>query len=85
VIDRTSGNVTPIDAASGDVGQSIRVGADPGDVTVGSGFVWVTDPAEGSIYRVDPDAGRAVPYPVAQEPGPGRVSVGEGGVWMSVG
>jgi serine/threonine protein kinase len=85
VIDRTSGNVTPIDAASGNVGQSIRVGADPSDVAVGSGFVWVTDEAEGSIYRVDPGAAQADPYPVAQDPGPGRVSVGEGAVWVTVG
>jgi len=84
VLDRSSGFVVRIDPTTGQVGQQIRVGADPNSIAVGAGFVWVADPNEGSVYRVDPRSHEAKSFPVAQDPGPGWVSVGEHGVWMTL-
>jgi streptogramin lyase len=84
VLDRASGFVIPIDPATGAVGQQIRVGVDPNSIAVGAGFVWVADPSEGSVWRVDPRSHQAKAFPVAQDPGPGWVSVGEQGVWTTL-
>ncbi len=85
VMSRATGTVVRIDPESGDLGEQIRVGADPTVITAGAGYIWVSDPTEGSIYRIDPRSGEAIPFPVARDPGPTGISVGEGGVWVSVG
>jgi streptogramin lyase len=84
VLDRSIGFVVRIDPATGQVGQQIRVGAEPNSIAVGAGFVWVADPGEGSVYRIDPDSHEPTPFPVAENPGPGWVSVGEDGVWTTL-
>jgi streptogramin lyase len=84
VLDRSSGFVVRIDPATGELGQQIRVGATPNSIAVGAGFVWVADPGEGSVWRIDPNRHEAKPFPVAQDPGPGWVSVGEHGVWTTL-
>jgi streptogramin lyase len=84
VLDRSSGFVVRIDPATGELGQQIRVGATPNSIAVGAGFVWVADPGEGSVWRIDPNRHEAKPLPVARDPGPGWVSVGEHGVWTTL-
>ncbi|MFL5797822.1 MAG: protein kinase domain-containing protein [Actinomycetota bacterium] len=84
VLDRSIGFVVPIDPATGQVGQQIRVGAHPNSIAVGAGFVWVADPGEASIWRIDPSSHEPKRFPVAQDPGPGWVSVGESGVWTTL-
>jgi serine/threonine-protein kinase len=85
VMDRASGTVVRIDPDGGDVGQQIRVGADPASIAVGEGFVWVSDQGDGSVYRVDPGRLESTAIPLGDDPGPGGVSVGEGGVWLTSG
>jgi len=68
-----------------DFGLTIRVGADPISIAVGEGFVWVGDQGDGAVYRVDPGRRESTPIPVGHDPGPGGVSVGEGGVWVTSG
>lgn len=85
VMDRSSGTVVRIDPTSEDVGQQIRVGADPTSIAVGEGFVWVSDLGDGAVYRVDPGGLESTAIPVGDDPGPGDVSVGEGGVWATSG
>ena len=85
VIDHTSGVVLPIDPKSKEVGQQIRVGADPTSIAVGAGSVWVTDQEEGAVYRIDPGSREAIPILVGGDPGPAWISVGEDGVWTSLG
>ncbi|HEY7280734.1 MAG TPA: protein kinase [Actinomycetota bacterium] len=85
VMDRASGTVVPIDPSSGRPGQQIRVGSLPSAIAVGGGSVWIASPTEGTIWRVDESSGQASSFPVGGDPGPGWVSVGEGGVWTTVG
>jgi YVTN family beta-propeller protein len=85
VLDRTSGTVVVIDPTSDTVSAPIRVGAQPTSITLGDGAVWVTDPTNGELWRVDEVSRQVTSYPIATNPGPGWASVGEGGVWVSVG
>jgi serine/threonine-protein kinase len=82
VLDGAAGTVTRIDPDTLLTGDPIRVGADPSDIAVGAGYVWVADPGEGTVYRIDPASNTATPIPVATDPGPRRVSVGLGRVWL---
>jgi serine/threonine protein kinase/sugar lactone lactonase YvrE len=84
ILDRKSGSVARIDPASGTLGSPIRVGANPSNLALGGGSVWVADPDEGTVWRVDEVTGVATSFPVAEDPGPGWVSFGEGGVWASM-
>jgi streptogramin lyase len=84
VLDSSSGFVVRIDPTTGQVGQQIRVGAEANSIAVGAGFVWVADPGEGSVYRIDPSSREPTSFPVARDPGPGWVSVGENGVWATL-
>jgi serine/threonine protein kinase len=85
VMDRASGQVIRIDPDTGETGAPIRVGATPSGIAAGGGFVWVTSPGEGAIYRIDEGSGQAQSFAIAGGIGPGWVSVGEGGVWTTVG
>ncbi len=59
VLDAVAGTVTQI-GESGSVGQPVRVGEDPTDITVGSSAssetLWVTD-GGGELYQIDPLSG----------------------------
>ena len=58
VMDRSSGSVVRIDPTSEDVGQQIRVGADPTSIAVGEGFVWVSDLGDGAVSPGRPGPAR---------------------------
>jgi serine/threonine protein kinase len=82
VLDGAAGTVTRIDPETLLADDPIRVGADPTDIAVGAGSVWVADPSEGAVYRIDPASHTATRLPIATDPGPRRVSVGLGRVWV---
>jgi serine/threonine-protein kinase len=84
VLDRASGSVVRIDPTTNTPDSPLRVGANPSALAVGGGSVWVADPDEGTLWRVDEVTGERTSFPVAKNPGPGWVSVGEGGVWASM-
>ena len=57
----TTGEVSRIDAASGDkIGQPITVGADPDTIAVGDDAVWVTNKDSDSVSRIDPQSAEVV-------------------------
>jgi virginiamycin B lyase len=64
------------------VGRPIVVGKDTGDVAVGEGSVWITDPVASGVARVDPATCRVVAtIPVAGPPL--RLTVGGGALWTT--
>jgi streptogramin lyase len=85
ILDRSSGFVVRIDPQTGEVGDPIRVGQQSSSIAVGGSAAWVPDPTEGAVWRVDAISGEPQEIPVARTPGPTWVSVGEGGVWVTVG
>jgi streptogramin lyase len=66
------------------MGQQIRVGEHPASIAVGAGYVWVPSPGEGTVWRIDESSGERAQFHVGGDPGPAFISVGEGGVWMTV-
>jgi streptogramin lyase len=51
VLDRDLGTVTRVDPVEG-IGETVRVGSDPTDMTSGLEAIWVSD-SEGVLWRVD--------------------------------
>jgi DNA-binding beta-propeller fold protein YncE len=58
----------------------IAVGADPGDVEAGEGYVWVSGVGDGTLTRIDPATGDTTRIPVGGEPG--QIVVADGAVWV---
>ena len=42
------------------------MGPDPTAIAVGLGSAWVTDGQDGTLYRIDPNLGRATPIPLGR-------------------
>lgn len=73
-----------IDPVSGQIVAAIGVGADPVDVALGAGSVWVANDGDGTVSRVDPGSETVVAtVPVGQNPR--EVVADARGVWVSVG
>ena len=51
-----NGLLARVDPSKATVAGTVRVGADPTDVAVGGGSVWVTTLADSTLWRVDPAA-----------------------------
>ena len=70
-----------IDPASGRIVGSFTLPFSPGQVAVGEGSVWVTNPDNGKVTRLDPTSGvtrDTIPVGVSPE----GIAVGEGAVWV---
>ncbi len=76
------GEILRIDPATNRVvGDPIPVGTSPWDVKGGEGFLWVTDPNDAIVVRIDPATARA--GAIATSGCPWGVAVGDGTVWVS--
>jgi peptide/nickel transport system substrate-binding protein len=75
-------SVSRIDAATGDVRQTIDVGGGPAGVAIGRGAVWVANGLDGTVSRIDPMTNRVV-QTITVGNGPTGVANGEGAVWVT--
>jgi YVTN family beta-propeller protein len=71
-----------IDPGSDRVVASIPVGARPGEVSFGSGALWVANLDDSTVTRIDPKAEQAV-RAVAVGAAPSGLAAGEGAVWVA--
>ena len=61
--------------------RSIALGQAPGAMAAAAGSLWVTDPGDAEVLRVDPQRGAVVDrIPVS---GPGSLTAGAGSIWVS--
>jgi DNA-binding beta-propeller fold protein YncE/tRNA A-37 threonylcarbamoyl transferase component Bud32 len=74
--------VLQVDPASLRVTGQGFVGDDPRSLAVGAGSVWVTNTADGSISRVDPETARVLGNPLDVGGRPTNVAAGGGRVWV---
>jgi DNA-binding beta-propeller fold protein YncE len=65
------------------VSDPITVGDGPLRVATGQGAVWVTSAPDGTLWRIDPEAGEAVGPPLRLGRGLSGVAVGAGAVWVT--
>lgn len=71
-----------IDGATGEVVETVDVGAAPRGITSGAGSVWVTTRDDGALVRLDPDSGDvAARIDLGGQPWP--VAYGGGFVWVA--
>ena len=63
------------------VTSAIDVGERPSGIAVGAGSVWVTNSAEDTVSRIDPDTQAVAPISVGS--GPSGIAVGAGAVWVA--
>jgi virginiamycin B lyase len=76
--------LTAVDATSGTVLESIRVGSKPRFLTAGAGSVWTLNQGDGTISRVD-EKGRQVTTIQVGIPGTGGdIAFGADSIWTSV-
>jgi YVTN family beta-propeller protein len=71
-----------IDPGSNQVVASIPVGSRPGDVSYGSGSIWVANLDDSTVTRIDPNTQtplRAIPVPSS----PVGLAAGAGAVWVT--
>ena len=74
-----------IDMQSGSIRRSIPVGTGPSGIAFGLGAVWVTNATDGTVSRVDPESGTAVPIQVGNDPTGVAVDPTEHAVWVTNG
>jgi len=75
------GYVAQIDPGTGRQTGSVDVGDEPTAVAAGAGSLWVTNSADGTVTRIDPDTLVATTIPVGH--GPDAVAVNAAGVWVA--
>jgi streptogramin lyase len=75
--------VTPVDPRSGRLSDPIRVGAydDGRTLAVGGGWVWVSDPADNSVRRIDPKTRKLAPERIPLNGGASSLTVGGGALF----
>jgi YVTN family beta-propeller protein len=73
-------SIAVIDVATNGLEQSIPVGNTPGPVAAGAGFVWVGNPDQRSLIRIDPATYETESIPLGVTPD--TVTVGAGAVWV---
>jgi class 3 adenylate cyclase len=76
----TDGEVIRIDPGDGTM-SSIDVGETPGDIAIGSRYVWVLDSSAGSVSRIDPSTNRVL-RPIHLTGRQDALAIGEGFVWV---
>ena len=72
-----------IDLGSGSIRRSIPVGTGPSGIAFGLGALWVANAADGTVSRVDPQSGTAVPIQVGNDPTGVAVDAGARAVWVT--
>jgi YVTN family beta-propeller protein len=75
-----AGDLTRVDAQTGNVVQHVYPNAAPTQAAVGAGAVWITDSDADTVTRVDP-TGLLTPVPVGHDPT--GIAVGDGGAWVA--
>lgn len=75
------GYVAQFAPGSGRPTGSVDVGYEPSAVAAGAGSLWVTNSADGTVTRIDPDTLVATTFPVGH--GPDAVAVNAAGVWVA--
>ena len=79
-------SLTRIDAAKNEARATIRIPANSlTGVAVGAGSVWLTDPIDGVVWRVDPGGARPVMRTIPVEFGATGIAFGKGAIWVSNG
>jgi DNA-binding SARP family transcriptional activator len=71
-----------LDPVTGRVSVAVRVGSGPAAIVGGSGRVWVTNGADGTVTRIDPDGGH-VDQTFAVGSSPAGVAAGAGAIWVA--
>ena len=80
----TDGTIARLNPGADRVAQRVRVPASSlSSIAVGAGAVWLTDPDEGTLWRVDPRGPLERTIPLAV--GAADVAYGAGAVWVSNG
>ena len=82
VANRDDGTVTRIDAATGAVSDTVRVGGSPVAVAAGLGAIWVADGGTGTVIRIDPRT-RTAGRRIALGSAPSALAVAGGSVWAA--
>ena len=84
-IEAAGGNsVAFVDASSHELVADVPVGASPTNVALGDGAVWVTNAADSTVDRIDPDTG-TVRQTIRVGKGPDDLASGAGSVWVTNG
>ena len=81
VTSEESGLLLRIDPAANAVSQTVAVGNGPTGVTVGQGAVWVANPPDSTISRVDPASGSVTK--IAMDGAPSELAFADGGLWSA--
>lgn len=78
---KRGGSVVRIDTESGEITDTIDVGAGPIGIAFGAGDVWVANSLDGTVSRIDGETAEVFdPIQVGNEPT--AVAFGEGAVWV---
>ena len=79
-----SGRLMGVSPATNSVLRSVDVGAGAGALAAGEGAVWVANPLNGTVTRVDPERGVVTAtVPVGREDEPVGLAAGDGAVWVA--
>jgi streptogramin lyase len=81
VIDARRRGVTPYDIATGQPARPIPTGDGAYAVTVGGGYVWVSNQIEGTVTRINPTTRETKQITVGR--GPQGIDVGNDAVWVA--
>jgi len=77
-------SVGVLDPQSGRLLADVALRMAPGDVAVGGGAVWVANPNEGAITRIEPTT-RTIRQTIRVRTGPAAIAVGARAVWVANG
>ena len=78
--------VSPIDEATNKVGERIAVPSNSlTAAAAGAGSLWLTDPVDGMVWRVEPGGSRIVMRSIPVGFGAAGIAFGNGSVWVSNG
>ena len=65
------------------VGEPIPVGANPREIAIGEGSVWVANAGDDTVTRIDAASGEVVGEPIETGDDPIGIAVGDGAVWTA--
>jgi len=80
---RAYGAVARVDATTHRVTARVSVGNNPSAIATGAGGVWVTDPEDNTVTRIDPVGVSAVIGTTSVGQVPTALAVGAGAVWVA--
>jgi DNA-binding beta-propeller fold protein YncE/predicted Ser/Thr protein kinase len=81
VTSAVSGTLSGIDAETRRVTSKARIGRGVSGVTIGAGSIWVSNPRNGTVLRVDPPGRVTARIPVGGSPG--AIVAGGGRIWVA--